>query len=203
MTARVNNPKIKIKAEFVKPVFEYSQIPKTGFPEIVFSGKSNVGKSSAINELANKPKLAKTSSTPGRTQSINYFLLNGSYYFVDLPGYGYAKVPAQVKKKWNLLLDKYLNTNKNIKLIVQLIDFRNMPGENDLTMIEWLKNLNKNFIIILTKCDKIGKTLRKKQIRKFSELLDIPAEKFILFSIKEKTGIKELWEKIIKALNSD
>ncbi|MBP7654006.1 YihA family ribosome biogenesis GTP-binding protein [Candidatus Dependentiae bacterium] len=191
---------MKIKAEFVKPVFDFNQLPKTGFSEIVFSGKSNVGKSSVINELVNQKKLAKTSSTPGRTQSINYFLINNKFYFVDLPGYGFAKVPVAIKKKWDSLLDKFLNSGENIKLIVQLIDSRNIPGENDIIMIEWLKKLNKNFIIVLTKCDKIGKTVRNKQLKLFSKLFELSSEKFIMFSIKEKIGTKELWKEINKVI---
>jgi GTP-binding protein len=183
----------KIKnVEFIKSVFNSKDLPEKLFPEIVFSGKSNVGKSSLINTILNKKNFAKTSSTPGRTQSLNYFLINDNLYFVDLPGYGYAKVPIKIKNSWNKLLDDYLNCNNNIKLIVQLLDFRHKPTSDDMDMINWLKYSGKNFIIVFTKCDKIGKSKKLAQQKKLTEYIEIDIEQTVLFSAVKKIGVEKL-----------
>jgi len=151
-----------------------------------------------INSLLGKKKIARVSDTPGRTQTINYFLINDKFYFVDLPGYGYAKVPIKIKNNWNKLLDKYLNNRPNIKLIVQLLDFRHLPTDDDMMMIDWLKKTNKNFIITLTKCDKINKTLRHTQLKTIAEYIGISIENLLMYSSTKQIGIFELW-KIIKS----
>jgi GTP-binding protein len=144
-------------AEFFKSVFIISEIPKLSFPEYVFAGRSNVGKSTLINILCNKKKLAKTSSTPGKTQSINYFLINENIFFVDLPGYGFAKTSGSNKKIWKNLIESYLNNNKNIKMMLILVDIRRGLLDSDWQMLEWIEYHHLPFSIILTKSDKVSK----------------------------------------------
>ena len=126
-------------AEFVNSVSDLAQLPTAHLPEIVFIGRSNVGKSSLINKICNKAKLAKTSSVPGRTRMLNYYLINEEFYFVDLPGYGYAKVPEQIKTGWRKLVEEYISTRKNIKLVFELMDSRHDPTYLDQLMVNWLE----------------------------------------------------------------
>ncbi len=190
----------KNSVEFVKSVLRIEDLPTTNMPEIVFSGKSNVGKSSLINSLLNNKKIARVSVTPGRTQAINYFLINNSFYFVDLPGYGYAKAPGSLKNKWRKLLDTFLTKNPNIKLIIQLLDFRHNPTADDLMMLDWLKETSKPYIIAFTKCDKIGKTSHLPQQKKLVEYIDIPRDKTLLYSSTKNIGIRELWNIIYSSV---
>jgi len=187
--------------KFVKSVFSINDLPEARLNEIVFSGRSNVGKSSVINSLLNRKNAARVSALPGRTQSINYFLINNNFYFSDLPGYGFAKVPQQIKRKWNALLDKYLNENEHIKLFVQILDFRRLPDSNDLEMINWLKSLNKNFIIVLTKCDKLGKSKWQTQFKQIIECSGITAAQALLYSSKTRKGVTELWDLINNSIS--
>lgn len=189
------NNSIHHSSEFITSVYSIDGFPKEKLPEIVFSGKSNVGKSSLLNSLLNK-KIAKVSITPGRTQSINYFKIDNSFYFVDLPGYGYSKVPQELKKKWRSLIDNYLTKNSNIKLIIQLIDFRHLPSTEDMEMIEWLRHFFKNFIIVFTKTDKIGITKRPTQLKLLLKKINFDISDTLMISSTEKKGLEELWKKI-------
>lgn len=139
-------------------------------PEIAFSGRSNVGKSSLINKVLNRKSLARMSATPGKTITVNFFKLNDCY-FVDLPGYGYAKRSASEQKRWSDLVEGYFTTGRNISLVVQLLDMRHPPSADDITMLEFLDNSEYEFIIVLTKCDKLNKTETEKNLQMFEEKL--------------------------------
>ena len=163
---------MKIKtAEFVNSVTELSQLPTAHLPEIVFIGRSNVGKSSLINKLCGKSKIAKTSTVPGRTRLLNYYLINEEFYFVDLPGYGYAKVPEQIKTGWRKLVEDYISTRKNIKLVFELMDSRHDPTYLDQLMINWLEYYEINYAIVLTKADKISENKMERQIYRTSKIV--------------------------------
>ncbi|MBA3035492.1 MAG: YihA family ribosome biogenesis GTP-binding protein, partial [Desulfobacterium sp.] len=150
-------------AEFVKSAVKPSHYPEENQPEIAFAGRSNVGKSSLINTLLNRKNLVKTSSTPGRTQLINFFLINDSLGFVDIPGYGYAKVPAAVKKTWGTMIETYIQTRKTLKGVVLIMDLRRVPGPEEIAFMDWLNYYNIPFIRVLTKADKLSKTQQKQQ----------------------------------------
>jgi len=160
-----------ISAEFVNSVTDLNQLPAPHLPEIVFIGRSNVGKSSLINKICNKAKLAKTSSIPGRTRLLNYYLINEDFYFVDLPGYGYAKVPEQIKTGWRRLVESYISTRKNIKLVFELMDSRHDPTYLDQLMINWLEYYELEYSIVLTKSDKISANKMERQIYRTSKIV--------------------------------
>jgi GTP-binding protein len=171
-------------AEFVNSVTELDQLPTAHLPEIVFIGRSNVGKSSLINKLCNKSKLAKTSSVPGRTRQLNYYLINEEFYFVDLPGYGYAKVPEQIKTGWRKLVEDYISSRKNIKIVFELMDSRHDPTYLDQLMINWLEYYEISYCIVLTKSDKISTNKMERQIYRTSKVVknDDLCKDFIPFS---------------------
>ncbi len=181
-------------AEFVKSAAKLSQYPPPGLPEIAFAGRSNVGKSSLINTLVNRKRLVKTSSTPGRTQLINFFNINQSFLFVDLPGYGYEKVPASVKKTWGPMIETYLASRETLNGAVLLFDIRRIPGEPELDFIEWFDHYNIPYILVLTKADKLKKTKMRSQHRVIAETLSIPKEDFVLFSAKTRQGKDRVWD---------
>ena len=147
-----------LSAEFVTSATRPSQYPPAELPEVAFVGRSNVGKSSLINTLVNRKHLVKTSSTPGRTQLINFFDINDNLTFVDLPGYGYARVPAAVRKKWGPMIETYLSTRKTLKGVVIILDIRRLPREEEQNLIQWLAHFSICGIIVLTKTDKLSKT---------------------------------------------
>lgn len=171
-------------AEFVNSVTDLNQLPAAHLPEVVFIGRSNVGKSSLINKLCSKSKLAKTSSIPGRTRQLNYYLINEEFYFVDLPGYGYAKVPEQIKTGWRKLVEDYISTRKNIKLVFELMDSRHDPTYLDQLMVNWLEYYEINYAIVLTKSDKISTNKMERQIYRTSKIItnDELCKDFIPFS---------------------
>ena len=179
-------------AEFVKSAEKASHYPHTDLPEIAFAGRSNVGKSTLINKLANRKRLVRVSSTPGRTRLINFFNINNAIMFVDLPGYGYAKVPASIQKQWKPMVETYLKTRKLLKAVVLIIDIRRMPGIEEMQLLEWLQYNNIQTILTLTKTDKLGKNDRKKQLCKIAESMKIPENEFILFSGKTGLGKMDL-----------
>ncbi len=150
-------------AEFVTSATKPSQYPTEGLPEIAFAGRSNVGKSSLINVLVNRKRLVKTSSTPGRTQLVNFFDINDYITFVDLPGYGYAKVPASVRKKWGPMIETYLSGRNTLKGVVVILDIRRTPREEEHNLIEWLEHYAIPSILVLTKTDKLSKIKLAKQ----------------------------------------
>jgi len=183
-------------AEFVKSAVKPSQYTSAALPEIAFTGVSNVGKSSLINTLVNRKHLVKTSSTPGRTQLINFFIINKTISFVDLPGFGYAKVPASVRKSWGPMIETYLSTRKTLKGVVLIMDIRRIPGMQELNFIEWLHYYNIPSILILTKSDKLSKIKQKNQHLAIAKALSVNEEELILFSAKSRMGKGGVWKTI-------
>lgn len=174
-----------------------SPLPENDKPEIAFVGRSNVGKSSLINALMNRKSLARTSSQPGKTRTINFYNVNDHIYLVDLPGYGYANVSKREQEKWGEMIEKYLVTSKQLMSIFILVDIRHDPTENDITMYNWIEHFNYQPIIIATKLDKIKRSQRQKNLKKVREKLGMPSDVPIFpFSAKTKEGRNEIWEYI-------
>lgn len=172
-----------------------SKLPDNKLPEIAFAGKSNVGKSSLINGLLNRKSLARTSATPGKTQTINFYNVNEEMYLVDLPGYGYAKVSEAEKVKWGQLIERYLHNSKQLKAVFLLIDIRHEPSANDRMMYDWIVDMGYNPIIIATKLDKIKRSQIQKQLKLIKTSLDlVPGTVMIPFSATTKQGRDEIWE---------
>jgi len=183
-------------AEFVKSAVKPKHYPSADLPEIAFAGRSNVGKSTLINTILNRKRLVKTSKTPGRTQLINFFLINKAFSFVDLPGYGYAKVPESVRKSWGPMIETYLSTRKTLHAVVLILDLRRIPGIEELNFIEWLQYYNIPCILILTKSDKLSKSNRKKQHLAIAQALSVDVDDLILFSAKSRQGKDAVWAAI-------
>jgi GTP-binding protein len=172
-----------------------SVLPVNDKPEVAFAGKSNVGKSSLINALMNRKSLARTSSQPGKTQTINFYNINDELYYVDLPGYGYAKVSGTTKEKWGKMIEKYLRTSKQLKIVFLLLDIRHEPSANDKNMYDWIVYQGFHPIIIATKLDKINRSQKDKQIKIIKEGLDVVAgTKILPFSSLTKQGRDEIWD---------
>jgi GTP-binding protein len=184
-------------AEFVTSAVKKSQYPAELLPEIAFSGRSNVGKSSLINTLVNRKRLVKTSSTPGRTQLINFFDINNNLTFVDLPGYGYARVPVSVRKKWGPMIETYLSSRKTLKGVVIIMDIRRQPREEEQNLIGWLDHFSIAQILVLTKTDKLSKTKLIKQQAAIVQALAVEQEDVILFSAKTRRGRDAVWDAIL------
>jgi GTP-binding protein len=182
--------------DFVKSAVKPSHYPTAILPEIAFSGRSNVGKSSLINTLVNRKRLVKTSSTPGRTQLINFFDINNAFSFVDLPGFGYAKVPKSIKKTWGPMIETYLSTRKTLKGVVLIMDIRRMTGPHELEFIEWLRYYTIPSILILTKTDKLSKSKQMNQHNAIAKILGIDRNDLILFSAKSRMGKDATWAAI-------
>ncbi len=183
-------------AEFVTSAVKPSQYPEALHPEVAFAGRSNVGKSSLINTLVNRKRLVKTSSTPGRTQLINFFSVNNSLCLVDLPGYGYAKVPAAVKRQWGPMIETYLKGRSALKAVVLILDIRRTPGIEEQNFIDWLALYGRQAIVVLTKADKLSKTKQKKQVQAIGAALDQDESALILFSAKTRMGKAVVWSAI-------
>ena len=174
-----------------------STLPENAFPEVAFAGKSNVGKSSLINGLLNRKSLARTSSQPGKTQTINFYKVNGNLYLVDLPGYGYAKVSNEIKAKWGRMIENYLHGSKQLKAVFLLVDIRHEPSANDKDMYQWIVAQGYEPVIIATKLDKIKRSQVQKQIKILKEGLKLlPGTQLIPFSAETKQGRDEIWDVI-------
>ena len=187
---------MKVKsATFVKSATSPEHYPRDGKPEIAFMGRSNVGKSSLINSLLGTRGLARTSSTPGRTQLINFFLINDAFHFVDLPGYGYARVPVDVKRLWGPMVEKYLATRPNLMLSILITDSRHEPTKLDLLMREWLQERGKPFIIVATKADKLTNNQLRANLRRASAVLGKDSE-IIAYSAVTRSGADRIWKVI-------
>lgn len=172
-----------------------SKFPDNSEPEIVFAGKSNVGKSSLINALMNRKSLARTSGKPGKTQTINYYKVNDELYFVDLPGYGYANANLATREKWGKMIERYLHTSKQIKCIFLLIDIRHEPGKNDKKMYDWIVYNGYSPVIIATKLDKLKRSQIAKCVKAVREGLGLPKDGVLIpFSSETKQGKKEVYE---------
>ncbi len=174
-----------------------STLPETEMPEIAFAGKSNVGKSSLINGLLNRKSLARTSSQPGKTQTINYYNINHNLYFVDLPGYGYAQVSVEIRAKWGKMVERYLHTSKQLRLVFLLIDIRHEPSENDCIMYDWIVKNGYEPVIIATKLDKIKRSQIQKNLKIIRQKIQ-PVERTIIipFSAQTKQGKEEILQLI-------
>lgn len=192
---KVNN--VSLAAVGVK----MSQYPDDGKPEIAFAGKSNVGKSTLINAMIGRKALARTSSQPGKTRTINFYNVEDVLYFVDLPGYGYAKAPRTEIEKWGKMIEEYLNKRETLRGIVMLVDIRHEPGENDRLMYDWLKHYGYDIIIAATKKDKIKRSQIQKQLSLIKNTLKLaPEDRLIAFSGETKDGVEELWEELEKLI---
>lgn len=192
-----------VNAQFVTSVSNKNNILKTTLPEIAISGRSNVGKSSFINMLANRNKLAKTSQTPGKTRLINYFNFDNKFMLVDLPGFGYAQISKQEQIKWGELIEGYLLESKNLKRVLQLVDIRHLPTANDIQMVNFLYYNNIPFNVILTKADKLSATQIIKQREVISRALKMtPNDVYVTSSLK-KTGKEEVLTLIENIINTE
>ena len=178
-----------------------SKLPDNDLPEIAFAGKSNVGKSSLINGLLNRKSLARTSAQPGKTQTINFYNVNKNLYFVDLPGYGYAKVSVEIRAKWGKMIERYLHGSPQLKKVFLLIDIRHVPSENDCMMYDWIVDNGYEPVIICTKLDKIKRSQVQKNLKLIREKLDlVPGTTMIPFSAQTKQGRDEIWNLIEETL---
>jgi len=183
-------------AEFATSAVRPSQYPPPGRPEIAFAGRSNVGKSSLMNMLLGRKNLVKTSSTPGRTQTINFFLINDQFSFVDLPGYGYAKVPKAVRKSWGPMVERYLKTREELCAVVVILDVRRLPNQGDHDLLAWLRHYKIPAILVLTKADKLKKSKQVKQRSAIARELSTDPFLLTLFSATTGLGKRELWAAI-------
>jgi GTP-binding protein len=181
-------------AEFVKSAVWPPQYPEAVLPEIAFVGRSNVGKSSLINTLVARKNLAKTSNTPGRTQLINFFTINEKLSFVDLPGYGFAKVSQSVKKDWGDMIEAYLKERQNLALVIFILDIRRNPSVDDLALRDWLESYRLPYLYILTKVDKLSNNQAASQRRAIEKELRVSSGKTILFSAKTQKGKDKIWQ---------
>ena len=174
-----------------------SKLPDTGRPEVAFAGKSNVGKSSLINALMNRKALARTSSQPGKTQTINFYNINEAIYLVDLTGYGYARTSAAEKEKWGVMIERYLHTSRNLKAVFLLVDIRHAPNANDHQMYDWIVQNGYQPIIIATKLDKLKRSQVQKALRTIRDGLSLPKDTLLIpFSAETKQGREEIWLQI-------
>ena len=179
-----------------------SKLPDNEFPEFAFAGKSNVGKSSLINGLIQRKALARTSSQPGKTQTINFYNVNKNLYFVDLPGYGYAKVSMEIKAKWGKMIERYLQKSKQLKAVFLLIDIRHEPSTNDKEMYEWIRYNGYEPVVITTKLDKIKRSQVQKHLKMIREGLGVGKETVMIpFSAVTKQGREEIWSYIEGCMN--
>ena len=182
--------------EFIKSAVKPSQYPEYDFPEIAFAGRSNVGKSSLINTLIQRKNMVKTSSKPGCTQLINFFLVNDNLSFVDLPGYGYAKVSKKIRSQWQPMVNLYLSQRQSLLGLILLIDIRRDPGKEELDMVDWMESHEMPYLVILTKSDKLSKTKQQKRLLSICSQIDREKNGVILFSAKTKKGRDTILEEI-------
>jgi len=184
-------------AEFLTGAVSYKQYPDSACPELAFVGRSNVGKSSLINSLLNRKKLVKTSQTPGKTQEINFFKINNDFIFADLPGYGFAKVPQPVQKRWKKMIEDYLLKRETLLAVIFIIDLRHSPSQLDLSLQQWLEAHGVKYLLVGTKVDKLSQSEIKKQKDKLNvAYFDGSEGELLVYSSKSKRGRKELWSEI-------
>ncbi|MEI6206929.1 MAG: ribosome biogenesis GTP-binding protein YihA/YsxC [Desulfuromonadales bacterium] len=189
------------QADFVKSAAKTKDYPPPGLPEVAFVGRSNVGKSSLINVLAGRKNLVRTSSTPGRTQLINFFAINGILTLVDLPGYGYAKAPPELRKQWGPMIEVYLASRESLKAVVLILDIRRVPSDGDLQMLRWLDMYNISPIIVLTKCDKLSKNEIAKQKTIIAVAIKRDNGILLPFSALSRDGRDGIWLEIERLLD--
>ena len=189
--------------DFITSAVRRSQYPTDEKPEFLLVGRSNVGKSSFINTLVNRKSVARISSIPGKTQTLNFYLINKSFYLVDVPGYGFAKVSKKLKNKFGIIIEDYLKERDNLKQVFMLVDFRHKPTEDDVLMYNYLKYYNIPVTIIATKTDKVSRNSYDKNIKIIKETLNlIDTDDLILFSVVSKTGKIDVHDKILKIIDN-
>lgn len=188
-----------MEAHYLKSATRRTQYPESDLPQLAFAGRSNVGKSSLINSLLGRKRLARTSSTPGRTQLINFFQVEQDYIFVDLPGYGYAKAPAHVRSGWKDMVEEFFTDNRNLKLTILLVDARHAPTALDITMAQWLQHLGVRKQIVATKTDRLSRARLKESLERMASKLNV--QQVIPYSSATGTGKKKLWQIIREELN--
>lgn len=191
-----------LKAEFILSAESVRDFPKSPLPQIAFAGRSNVGKSSLINCLVERKGLAKTSSIPGKTRSVNFFYINDAIVFVDLPGYGYARVSKELRQKWRPLVEAYFGTSQTIRAAVIIIDVRRGPEQEEIDLAAWLSARSIPVLFVATKADKEKKSVVATRVREIARVLGVSAEAIILFSAKTRAGRDALWSKIREACNA-
>ncbi len=189
-------------AKFICSAVTPEHYPPADLPEVAFAGRSNVGKSSLINKILNRKKLVRTSKTPGRTQLLNFFEINEIYRFVDLPGYGYAKVPAEVQKRWRPMVETYLTSRSNMRGMVLLLDIRREPSKEDLNLWHWLQTKSIEVVKVITKADKLSRNKRNKQIAAIAKTLGCKKEELIEFSAITGEGRHEIWKELLRLLET-
>ena len=194
---------MKIRSsEIVVSAIRKEQYPAEGLPEIALVGRSNVGKSSATNALLNRRNFARTSQTPGKTRTINFYKINNEFYFVDLPGYGYAKVSKSEKDKWGVIMERYLQDRQELCAIFLLVDIRHEPTNDDVMMYEWIKHFGYECVVIATKADKISRGQYQKHMSIIRKKLQLEKdEKIIPLSSSKKTGVEDVWNEMVSQYN--
>jgi GTP-binding protein len=184
-------------AEFLTSAVRPQQYPATDVPEFAFAGRSNVGKSSLINTLVSRRKLVQTSSVPGKTRLINFFRVNEAFILVDLPGYGYARVSEEERRKWRPMVEQYLTGRANLKAVIVILDIRRTPNEDDAQLLDWLGRREIPAVLTVTKADKLSKTAQVKQLNTIAAALDVGPDELVLFSAKTRQGREELWRILV------
>lgn len=193
-----------IDSEFITSAVRKSQYPDTGFPEVAFVGRSNVGKSTIINAITNRRKLAKVSNTPGRTRLVNFFLINGAAMLVDLPGYGYAKISKTAKASWGKIIEDYIINSPNLMKFILLVDSRHKPTEDDRLMLDYLRYYNKEVMIVGTKLDKLKRNDIKKNEKLIKETLELrPNEKIIFYSATSRENLDRVIHEVFQDVLED
>jgi len=196
-------------AKFIKTALQPQDYPELRMPsgklmdEVAVAGRSNVGKSSLLNHLFHTKGLVKTSSTPGKTQALNFFTVNESLAFADLPGYGYAKVPVPVRRKWGPMVQRYLEARDTLKVILFLFDIRRMPNDEDRELIEWIIHNDKAMILVLTKTDKLGQNAKRQSTQKILEAFNVENLHYIHYSVTKNVGRKPLISMLTEALQDE
>ncbi len=190
-------------ADFLTSAPSLAKCPPPEKPEIAFAGRSNVGKSSLINCLLNRKGLVRTSSTPGRTQLLNFFVINDAMNFVDLPGYGFARAPRPVREQWQPMVHGYLRGRSTLKAVVWLLDVRREPSKDDLQFLDFLEDAEIQTIPVVTKVDKVSRNELGRRLDKISKVTGLPVDVFIAFSVLNKQGVKEVWDLIMQVLEEE
>ncbi len=191
------------KAEFLSSFVDIKSLPQDNLPEIALVGRSNVGKSSLINKLVNRKNLAKSSSTPGKTRMLNYYMINDAWYMVDLPGYGFAKVSKAEREKWGKMIEKYLSSREQLRGVIQLLDIRHAPSANDILMKEWLEHYELPILLVATKADKVSRNEKQKNLAVIRKTLLLSTEQTpILFSAQSGEGADEVKAALAEILNA-